>query len=121
MAETVIQYILRRLNEIGVDDVFGVAGDYSFRVNDAIVEHPAINWIGCCNELNAGYAADGLYMAPPGGGVLEPVPWVTPARLGVHLLPGGRYEVYPYEEPDDDAAWLGVLALARWRKAARSR
>jgi indolepyruvate decarboxylase len=59
MSETVIQYILRRLNEIGVDDVFGVAGDYSFRVNDAIVEHPAINWIGCCNELNAGYAADG--------------------------------------------------------------
>jgi indolepyruvate decarboxylase len=59
MAETVIQYVLRRLNEIGVDDVFGVAGDYSFPVNDAIVEHPAINWIGCCNELNAGYAADG--------------------------------------------------------------
>ena len=59
MAETVIQYILRRLNEIGVDDVFGVAGDYSFPVNGAIVEHPAINWIGCCNELNAGYAADG--------------------------------------------------------------
>src|SRR6201981_1395844 len=59
MAETVIQYVLRRLNEIGVGDVFGVAGDYSFPVNDAIVEHPAINWIGCCNELNAGYAADG--------------------------------------------------------------
>jgi indolepyruvate decarboxylase len=59
MSETVIQYVLRRLNEIGVDDVFGVAGDYSFPVNDAIVEHPAINWIGCCNELNAGYAADG--------------------------------------------------------------
>jgi TPP-dependent 2-oxoacid decarboxylase len=59
MAETVIQYVLRRLNEIGVDDVFGVAGDYAFPVNDAIVEDPAINWIGCCNELNAGYAADG--------------------------------------------------------------
>jgi indolepyruvate decarboxylase len=59
MAETVIQYVLRRLHEIGVDDIFGVAGDYSFPVNDAIVEHPAINWIGCCNELNAGYAADG--------------------------------------------------------------
>ncbi|HEY1442194.1 MAG TPA: thiamine pyrophosphate-binding protein, partial [Mycobacterium sp.] len=59
MAETVIQYVLRRLNEIGVDDIFGVAGDYSFPVNDAIVEHPAIDWIGCCNELNAGYAADG--------------------------------------------------------------
>jgi indolepyruvate decarboxylase len=59
MAETVIQYVLRRLNEIGVDDVFGVAGDYAFPVNDAIVEHAAINWIGCCNELNAAYAADG--------------------------------------------------------------
>lgn len=59
MAETVIQYVLRRLNEIGVDDIFGVAGDYAFPVNDAIVEHPAVNWIGCCNELNAAYAADG--------------------------------------------------------------
>jgi indolepyruvate decarboxylase len=59
MTETVIQYVLRRLNEIGVDDIFGVAGDYAFPVNDAIVEHPRINWIGCCNELNAGYAADG--------------------------------------------------------------
>lgn len=59
MAETVIQHVLRRLNEIGIDDIFGVAGDYAFPVNDAIVEHKAINWIGCCNELNAAYAADG--------------------------------------------------------------
>jgi Thiamine pyrophosphate enzyme, N-terminal TPP binding domain len=59
MTETVIQYILRRLNEIGVDDVFGFAGDYAFPVNDAIVENPAISWIGCSNELNAAYAADG--------------------------------------------------------------
>src|SRR6476659_1281990 len=59
MAETVTAHVLRRLNEIGVDDVFGVAGDYAFPVNDAIVEHPAISWIGCCNELNAAYAADG--------------------------------------------------------------
>jgi indolepyruvate decarboxylase len=59
MTETVIQHVLRRFKEIGVDDVFGVAGDYAFPVNDAIVEHPAVNWIGCCNELNAAYAADG--------------------------------------------------------------
>ena len=57
MTETVIQHVLRRLKEIGVNDVFGVAGDYAFPVNDAIVEDPAISWIGCCNELNAGYAA----------------------------------------------------------------
>src|SRR6201993_3261237 len=59
MSETVIQYVLRRLNEIGIDDIFGVAGDYAFPVNDAIAGHPAITWIGCCNELKAGYAADG--------------------------------------------------------------
>ena len=59
MTETIIQLILRRLKEVGVDDIFGVAGDYAFPVNDAIVEHPAINWIGCCNELNGAYAADG--------------------------------------------------------------
>jgi indolepyruvate decarboxylase len=59
MAETVIHCVLKRLKEIGVDDVFGVAGDYAFPVNDAIVQDPSLNWIGCCNELNATYAADG--------------------------------------------------------------
>ena len=28
-------------------------------MQDAIVKDPSIDWIGCCNELNAGYAADG--------------------------------------------------------------
>jgi indolepyruvate decarboxylase len=59
MVATVIEHVLGRLTEIGVGDIFGVAGDYAFPVNDAIVEHPAINWIGCSNELNAAYAADG--------------------------------------------------------------
>jgi indolepyruvate decarboxylase len=59
MAETVIHDVLKRLKEIGVDDVFGVAGDYAFPVNDAIVQDQSLNWIGCCNELNAAYAADG--------------------------------------------------------------
>lgn len=69
----------------------------------------------------AGYGIDGLHLAPPGGGRLEPVPWVKPMRLGVHLQAGGRYELHPYEDPSDEAAWLGVVALARWRKTARGR
>ncbi|OBK47846.1 alpha-keto acid decarboxylase family protein [Mycobacterium kubicae] len=56
---TVIDYVLRRLHEIGISDVFGVPGDFAFPMHDAIVAHPEINWIGCCNELNAAYAADG--------------------------------------------------------------
>ena len=59
MVTTVIQHVLARLLDIGIGDVFGVPGDYAFAVNDAICEHPDINWIGCCNELNAAYAADG--------------------------------------------------------------
>jgi indolepyruvate decarboxylase len=59
MTTTVIQHVLARLHDIGIGDVFGVPGDYAFAVNDAICEHPDINWIGCCNELNAAYAADG--------------------------------------------------------------
>jgi indolepyruvate decarboxylase len=59
MAVTVIQHVLNRLRDIGVSDIFGVPGDYAFAVNDAICAHPDLNWIGCCNELNAAYAAEG--------------------------------------------------------------
>jgi indolepyruvate decarboxylase len=59
MTESVIEYTLRRLREIGIDAIFGVPGDFAFSVQDAIVKDPAIEWIGCCNELNAGNAADG--------------------------------------------------------------
>jgi indolepyruvate decarboxylase len=55
----VIQYVLSRLRQIGVADVFGVPGDFSFPINDAICLDPEMRWIGCCNELNAAYAADG--------------------------------------------------------------
>jgi indolepyruvate decarboxylase len=59
MPETVIEHVLGRLKAIGIEDIFGVPGDFAFPVNDAVVNDPGINWIGCCNELNAGYAADG--------------------------------------------------------------
>jgi indolepyruvate decarboxylase len=59
MTATVIEHVLGRLRAIGITDVFGVPGDYSFPVNDAICNHPGMQWIGCCNELNASYAADG--------------------------------------------------------------
>jgi indolepyruvate decarboxylase len=56
---TVIQYVLKRLHDIGVRDIFGVPGDYAFPVNDTICLDENIRWVGCCNELNAAYAADG--------------------------------------------------------------
>ncbi|MDM0018780.1 alpha-keto acid decarboxylase family protein [Variovorax saccharolyticus] len=59
MARTVIEHVLSRLRDIGVTDVFGVPGDYSFAVSDAVCNDPDLQWVGCCNELNAAYAADG--------------------------------------------------------------
>ena len=37
MSETVIEYVLRRLKDIGIDAIFGVPGDFAFPVQDAIV------------------------------------------------------------------------------------
>lgn len=55
----VAEYVIDRLSKLGITDCFGVPGDFSFPLNDAIVSHPKIRWIGCSNELNASYAADG--------------------------------------------------------------
>ncbi len=59
MTYTVIRYLLDRLKQLGIKDIFGVPGDYAFPINDAICNDQELRWIGCCNELNAAYAADG--------------------------------------------------------------
>ena len=56
---TVIDYLIERLHEIGVDDIFGVPGDYNLSFLDDVEKSDQVNWIGDCNELNAAYAADG--------------------------------------------------------------
>ena len=56
---TVADYIVRRLAREGITDCFGVAGDFAFKLCDAVARSEAIRWIGCSNELDAAYAADG--------------------------------------------------------------
>ncbi|BDB44924.1 hypothetical protein IWGMT90018_53700 [Mycobacterium kiyosense] len=56
---TVGDYLLDRLAELGVTEIFGVPGDYNLAFLDHIVAHPKLRWVGNANELNAGYAADG--------------------------------------------------------------
>jgi indolepyruvate decarboxylase len=58
-ATSVIDYIVQRLADEGITDCFGVPGDYAFPVCDAVDRNPNIRWVGCSNELNASYAADG--------------------------------------------------------------
>jgi hypothetical protein len=59
MKMTVIQRVLSCLPDIGIKDVFGVAGDFAFPIDDAVSSNRNLRWVGCCNELNAAYAADG--------------------------------------------------------------
>lgn len=54
---TVSQYVAKRFVALGIKHVFGVPGDYSFPIDNALEK--AMTWVGCANELNAGYAADG--------------------------------------------------------------
>ncbi|MEH2513642.1 indolepyruvate decarboxylase [Nitrobacteraceae bacterium AZCC 1564] len=69
MSLTVIQHVLSRLRDIGITDIFGVPGDYSFPINDAMCTTPGLRWIGCGNELNAAYAADGYARVKGAGAV----------------------------------------------------
>jgi indolepyruvate decarboxylase len=59
MNQTVIEHVLSRLRDIGVKDVFGVAGDFAFPIDDAVTNSREMRWIGSSNELNAAYSADG--------------------------------------------------------------
>src|SRR6202047_5295266 len=58
-AASVADYIVERLAAEGIDHCFGVAGDYVFPICDAVDSSAKVKWIGCANELNASYAADG--------------------------------------------------------------
>ena len=55
----VADYLLDRLTDCGADHLFGVPGDYNLQFLDHVIDSPDICWVGCANELNASYAADG--------------------------------------------------------------
>lgn len=62
-AGTLGRHLARRLVEVGVRDVFSVPGDFNLTLLDHLIAEPELNLVGCCNELNAGYAADGYARA----------------------------------------------------------
>lgn len=66
---TVADYLLDRLADCGADHLFGVPGDYNLQFLDHVIAHRTVRWVGCANELNAAYAADG-YARTQGIGAL---------------------------------------------------
>ena len=51
------EYLIRRLQDYGIRDVFGIPGDYILGFY-GLLEHSPINVVGCTREDNAGFAAD---------------------------------------------------------------
>lgn len=66
---TIADYLVDRLAGCGIDHMFGVPGDYNLQFLDHVIDHPKLCWVGCANELNAAYAADG-YARVHGAGAL---------------------------------------------------
>lgn len=66
------RYLFDRLRHVGVGHVYGVPGDFTLRALDHL-NASGLRFVGCCNELNAGYAADGYARMRrwqrPGGGL----------------------------------------------------
>ena len=87
------EYLVKKLEELGVNDFFGVPGDYNFNLLYAVENNPKTNWIGCTNELNAGYAADG-YARVKGYGAI-----VTTYGVGelsaINAIAGSYAEYFP--------------------------
>ena len=55
---TIAQYLIQRLQDYGVRDVFGVPGDFVLQFYGMLQDSP-IRVIGTTSEACAGYAADG--------------------------------------------------------------
>ena len=55
---TVADYLLTRLKQLNVTEVFQIPGDYCKHFTQALEHFDGVNAIGAINELDAGYAAD---------------------------------------------------------------
>jgi len=58
MKESIGNFLLRRLQQAGIQHIFGVPGDYNLGLMQQLEDRGAPAWIGNCNELNAAYATD---------------------------------------------------------------
>ncbi|RLM24218.1 indolepyruvate decarboxylase [Brenneria alni] len=67
---TIGDYLLDRLAQTGIKHLFGVPGDYNLQFLDHVINHDHITWVGCANELNAAYAADGYARCKPAAALL---------------------------------------------------
>ncbi|PYI32097.1 hypothetical protein BP00DRAFT_369698 [Aspergillus indologenus CBS 114.80] len=81
-------YIGYRLEELGIRDFLAVPGDTNLVLLDNILKNPNLRMIGCCNELNGGYAADGYARTSPAKIAVLIVPYVVGALSALNAVAG---------------------------------
>jgi len=59
MRQSIGNFLFRRLQEAGIQHIFGVPGDYNLEFMQQLEDRGEPAWVGTCNELNGSYAADG--------------------------------------------------------------
>src|SRR5699024_8799959 len=59
MTVTVGEFLFQCLRKEGIDEIFGVPGDFNFPLLDTLETYEDMDLIDNRNELNAGYAANG--------------------------------------------------------------
>jgi TPP-dependent 2-oxoacid decarboxylase len=57
---TIGKYLGARFEQIGIKHCFMVPGDYNLVLLDQLIQNKNTMQIGCCNELNAAYAAEAI-------------------------------------------------------------
>ena len=67
---TVGNYLAARFEDIGLKHYFMVPGDYNLVLLDQLLWNKNVQQVGCCNELNAAYAAEGYARAKGVGAVV---------------------------------------------------
>src|SRR5919205_3046045 len=90
---TVGNYLVERLEQLGLGHLFSIAGDYTIEWVNEYVEPSKIEVIEEVNELNAGYAADG-YARLKGIGALC-FTYSAGALCAVNAIAGAYVEKVP--------------------------
>ncbi|PYH44619.1 GroES-like protein [Aspergillus saccharolyticus JOP 1030-1] len=81
-------FLSYRLEELGICEFLAVPGDTNLVLLDNLLKNPNLRMIGCCNELNAGYAADGYARTSPAKIAVLVVPYVVGALSALNAVAG---------------------------------
>jgi pyruvate decarboxylase len=90
---TIGNYLATRLEQIGIRHYFMVPGDYNLVLLDRLLANKNMEQIGCCNELNASYAAE-AYARVNGCGAV-----VTTMNVGAFSVLNGVAGAYAERLP----------------------